>query len=118
MDAVTQMDGPRLERYRAALTARLAEIAEEEDRGRAGQDTVALDQQSVGRLSRMDALQNQAMAKAQGARRAGAVRRIRAALERIETGEFGYCTDCGEDIGAARLDADPTLPRCLSCTRG
>ncbi len=112
------MNETQLAEYRARLEARLIELADEASRGDAGQKTVELDQQAVGRLSRMDALQNQAMAKAQGARREGEVRRVRAALHRIESGEFGYCTDCGEDIGEARLTVDPTLPRCLSCTRG
>ena len=112
------MDETTIEGYRSALTERLSDLAAEDDRGRSGQDVVELDQQAVGRLSRMDALQNQAMAKAQGARRAGEARRIRAALARIEEGEYGYCTDCGEEIGTDRLTADPTLPRCLSCTRG
>ena len=77
-----------------------------------------LDQQAVGRLSRMDALQNQAMAKAQSAQRQRLARRIAGALDRIAEGEFGYCTDCGEEVGKDRLNVDPTLPRCLSCTRG
>ncbi len=114
----TDMNETELAHYRNRLQARLVELAEESSRGDAGQKTVELDQQAVGRLSRMDALQNQAMAKAQAARRDGEVRRIRAALERIDEGEFGYCSDCGDEIGTARLSVDPTLPRCLSCTRG
>ena len=76
---------------------------------------VTLDQQSTGRLTRMDALQNQAMAQAQVRRRAAERQRIRAALKRIEEGEWGYCTDCGEEIDAARLNADPAIPRCREC---
>jgi len=76
---------------------------------------VALDQQSVGRLSRMDALQQHAMAAAQETRRAGRHRAIAAALARLEAGDFGYCDDCGDFIGTKRLDLDPTLMRCVSC---
>ena len=101
----------------AALHARLAALDAEDAAGAAGQKTVELDQQAVGRLSRMDALQNQAMAQAQARRRAVERQRIKAALARLAEGEYGYCTECGEEIATARLSADPTTPRCISCTR-
>ena len=103
---------------RAALTARLAALDAEDALGAEGQKVVELDQQAVGRLSRMDALQSQAMARAQAARRAAERQRIRAALNRLDEGEWGYCTDCGEALEPRRLAADPAVPRCLSCTRG
>jgi DnaK suppressor protein len=65
----------------------------------------------------MDALQHQAMAQAQARRRAGERLRIRAALRRLEDGDFGFCTDCGEEIAAERLKVDPALARCADCTR-
>lgn len=76
---------------------------------------VGLDQQSVGRLSRQDSLQVQAMAKAAEARRAQELRRIDAALRRLEEGEYGYCVECGEAIEARRLGIDPAAPRCAGC---
>ena len=101
----------RLEKERASSMKEDAESAD--DRG-----TVVLVQQSVGRLSRMDAIQRQAMAEASQRRRAARRRRIDAALTRIEEGEFGYCQECGEDIAPARLELDPTVPTCVSCARG
>lgn len=103
---------------RASLTARLADLEAEDALGKNGQKVVTLDQQAVGRLSRMDALQMQEMAKAQAARRATERRRIEAALARMEDGEYGYCTDCGEVLDPARLSVDPALPRCAACVRG
>lgn len=76
---------------------------------------IELDQQSVGRLSRQDSLQVQAMAKAADARRALELRRIEAALARLEEGEYGYCVECGEDIASERLKTDPAAPRCAAC---
>jgi len=76
---------------------------------------VELDQQSVGRLSRQDSLQVQAMARAADARRAGEIRRIDAALKRLDIGEYGYCVECGEDIGVKRLGIDPAAARCRAC---
>lgn len=104
--------------FRVRLEAALTALAEEDALGREGRKVVTLDQQAVGRLSRMDALQNQAMAMAQAGRRAGEARRVQAALDRIEAGEYGYCSECGDAIEPARLEADPALPRCLSCMRG
>ncbi|HSG94746.1 MAG TPA: TraR/DksA C4-type zinc finger protein, partial [Afifellaceae bacterium] len=76
---------------------------------------VALDQQAVGRLSRMDALQQQAMAQAAERARARDLQRIDAALRRIEDGEYGTCTDCGEAIAAKRLAVDPMASLCAAC---
>lgn len=111
------MKDRRIAAFRARLLEMLAEIETDTALGDEGTRTVELDQQSVGRLSRIDALQQQAMAKAQQARRAGAERRIRAALARIDEGEFGYCTECGEEISPKRLDLDPTVPTCINCAR-
>jgi len=79
---------------------------------------VTLDQSMVGRLSRMDALQNQAMALEAERRRGIEIQRIDAALQRIDEGEFGYCAVCGEDIEPKRLEHDPTMPSCIGCARG
>lgn len=76
---------------------------------------VALDQQSVGRLSRMDAMQNQAMAKAVDARRSQRIAAIEAALHRIHEGDFGYCEECGDSIPFARLQLDPVFTLCVGC---
>jgi DnaK suppressor protein len=76
---------------------------------------VELDQQSVGRLSRQDSLQVQAMAHAADARRAGELRRIAAALARLDAGEYGWCVECGEEIGEKRLEIDPAAARCRGC---
>jgi RNA polymerase-binding transcription factor len=40
---------------------------------------------------------------------------IEAALARIADGSYGNCTDCGGEIGRARLKAYPTAERCLPC---
>ena len=100
------------------LHARLKDLDAEDAAGQQGQKTVELDQQAVGRLSRMDALQYQAMAQAQARRRAVERQKIHAALKRIDEGEYGFCTDCGEDIEPKRLSADPATALCLDCLRG
>ena len=106
------------EEARTALLARQAELAEEDAANADSRDTVELQQDSVGRLSRMDALQNQAMAKATHARRQAERNRLQAAMARLDDGEFGYCEDCGEEIAAGRLRLDPAAPRCVECASG
>ena len=115
---ITIMNELRLERFRTQIAQALCALDTDDDMGAGGQATVTLDQQAVGRLSRMDALQNQAMANAQHGRRAVQRTRLKAALARIDEGEFGYCEDCGDDIAPARLDLDPTARVCISCARG
>ena len=102
---------------RQRLLDRLSALDAEDAATKGARSVVELDQTSTGRLSRMDALQHQAMAQAQLNRRGAERLRIRAALERLEDGEFGYCTDCGERIAPARLETDAALARCAECTR-
>lgn len=45
------------------------------------------------------------------------MRMIRAAVARIHSGDYGICTHCGNEIGAARLDALPWTPYCRDCAR-
>lgn len=101
----------------ARLRARLRELADEDAAAADHTAPVALDQEAVGRLSRMDALQVQAMALAARDRRAAERRRIEAALIRLHTDEFGWCRDCGEEIAEMRLLNDPTVTRCIHCAR-
>ncbi|WP_069383431.1 TraR/DksA family transcriptional regulator [Halomonas caseinilytica] len=111
------MNHPELEM--AAVEARLhelrADLQAQSEASQASRDTVMLDQTSVGRLSRMDALQGQAMAKAEEERRQLSLRRITAAFARIERGEYGECIECGEWIGAKRLTWDPLALKCIEC---
>lgn len=104
--------------FRTLIETRLSELDEGDTRGAEAQKTVDLDQQAIGRLSRMDALQNQAMARAGQARRATERRRLRAALERLDEGEYGFCDACGDEIATGRLELDPAATRCVDCARG
>lgn len=103
------------EEARKTLLARQEALAQEDAANAESRDTVELQQDSVGRLSRMDALQQQAMAKATQARRVTERARIKAALERIDEGEWGYCLNCGDKIAEARLRHDPSIPTCIKC---
>ncbi len=76
---------------------------------------VELDQQSVGRVSRVDAIQQQQMAIASQDQAGQVLRRVETALKQMETGEYGYCQHCTEAIPFARLQAQPFATLCVNC---
>ena len=100
---------------RTALRERLAELERLDALSEEGRAPVTLQQDSVGRLSRMDAMQQQAMAQAEERRRNAERTRIAAALARLDAGEWGYCGTCGEEIAQGRLRNDPSVVQCLEC---
>ena len=104
--------------FKQVLEAERAEISQLSASTGADRAPVSLDQQSVGRLSRMDALQGQAMAQASERRRQQRVVMIKAALDRMEQDEYGFCQTCGDEISDGRLKADPTVTRCVDCAGG
>ena len=95
-----------------ALRAELEAVAKTGDESAA---VVELDQSKVGRLSRMDAMQAQAMAQASAQRREVMLRKITAALARIDKDEYGDCVLCDVAINEKRLDFDPTATLCIDC---
>lgn len=101
--------------YKARLLALKDEVQKASVSSADSQKPVQLDQQSVGRLSRMDAMQGQQMAQATERRRAQQLLQIEAALRRIAEDDYGYCIDCGEPINEKRLAIEPTTLRCIEC---
>ena len=105
--------------FESDMQARLLQLQEElsalEETGREAAQTVELDQSRVGRLSRMDALQGQAMSKEAQRRRHLELQAIKAALQRLDEGDYGYCLACGEEIARPRLNVDPAARYCLAC---
>ena len=101
--------------YRPRIEAEIAELRALSDNSRQSRAPVTLDQQSVGRLSRMDAMQQQSMDLAKEERRAQRLAVLAAALKRMDEDEFGYCLRCGENIPPARLDVDPAVTLCVDC---
>ncbi len=112
------MDAGKLKEFRKTLHALAAQIRAADAETEGERAPVELDQQAVGRLSRMDALQVQAMALETSRRRGVELRRIAAALVRIDEGEYGYCLECGEEIAVRRLELAPAAPLCIGCASG
>ena len=103
------------DKWRARLETLRADLTSLDETSADGRSAVELDQAKVGRLSRMDALQHQAMNNAIAARRKQQLVQIEAALERLEEGEYGYCIECGDEIAEKRLVLDPVASRCTRC---
>ena len=112
------MSGMDIDTVRHRLTALKADLEAVEAAAAEGRATVELDQTRVGRLSRLDALQGQAMALATARRRRMEIAKIDAALDRIDAGDYGYCLKCDEPIGEKRLKLDPAAALCVDCARG
>ncbi len=112
------MDAGKLKEFRETLHVLAAQISAADAQTEGERAPVELDQQAVGRLSRMDALQVQAMALETSRRRAVELRRIAAALARIDEGDYGTCLECGEKIALRRLELAPAAPLCIGCASG
>jgi DnaK suppressor protein len=80
-----------------------------------GTATVELDQSTVGRLSRIDAMQMQQMNLESERRRQRELVALDAALSRIKNDEYGLCLQCDEEINPKRLEIDLTARYCINC---
>ncbi|MCP4702416.1 MAG: TraR/DksA family transcriptional regulator [Gammaproteobacteria bacterium] len=110
-----ELDDNDLEHFRKRLHLRLEELRQVSEIGKDAAGAVELDQSRVGRLSRMDAMQAQAMSIETNRRRDVERHRIDAALLRMKRGEYGYCTECDEPVARGRLEAEPSVALCLQC---
>lgn len=102
---------------RAQLEERKKELEALSEISAASRDTVALDQTSVGRVSRIDAIQQQELALATERNRVRDLARVEGALRRLADGEYGDCIVCGEPISEKRLALDPAVPTCIACAK-
>lgn len=103
--------------FKKLIMDEIAELDGLSKTSKSGRAPVILDQQSVGRLSRMDAMQQQSMDLAREERRQQRLGILAAALQRIEADDYGYCLRCDEPIKDARLQIDPAVLTCVSCAR-
>lgn len=101
--------------FKSLLLDKKAVLMEEKAAGKEAAQVVELDQTSVGRISRMDAMQGQAMAVAANQRRQIELQKIEMALKRIDAEDYGYCLECDGEIAEPRLKLDPATPLCIDC---
>ncbi|MDD9940125.1 MAG: TraR/DksA C4-type zinc finger protein [Myxococcales bacterium] len=118
MNEPAELTASQREELGERLHTLLADLEKQLATGANAAKPVQLDQASVGRLSRMDAMQQQAMAQATRRNLSIRLQRCRAALEALGQGEYGECRSCGEPIGYRRLSAFPETPVCVACGNG
>lgn len=70
---------------------------------------------SLGRISRMDAINNKGVAEVSMRNKKSKLSKLRVALENIDRSNFGSCSDCGRTIQAGRLMFMPESTRCMRC---
>ena len=104
-------------RFRQIILDEIAELEKLSQDSSSDRAPVTLDQQAVGRLSRMDAMQQQSMELAKEDRRRLRIASLKAALIRLDDGNFGECLSCGEDIADKRLAIDVAATLCIGCKK-
>lgn len=102
-------------KLRETLLEERASLLEQEESDKDIRAPQELDQTRVGRLSRMDAMQMQAMAQASQERRKTRLVKVDAALKRLETEDYGFCRNCDDPIEEKRLNFDPAIQVCMAC---
>jgi len=109
------MNETEIEQCKQKLLDLRSGLKDLEESSRAETNPVEPDQAEMGSLSRRDSIQAQKGAE-EGARlRKRQLQKIDGALRRIESGEFGRCFVCEEELDACRLSDDPTITRCMNC---
>ncbi|MCK5876085.1 MAG: TraR/DksA family transcriptional regulator [Candidatus Marithrix sp.] len=109
------MNNKEIERIKQKLLILKKELQELEGISKDPSEPIELDQARIGRLSRMDAMQSQQMAQELARRQQRKLLMIDGALRRIESGDYGDCFICGEEIAIRRINVDPTNTRCIKC---
>ena len=104
-----------LAQFRHRLLAEQQETIEAIQQAQQSAAPVELDQSSIGRVSRIDALQQQALAPGLLQRLVIRRRKVEAALTRFDSGTYRMCCACQGDIEPERLNADPAVVFCQEC---
>ena len=108
-------DSQNLMVYRNQLQKSLSEIEEYLDKTEESAEAVSPDK-SLGRLSRMEAMQDQQLMLEARRRKKMQKVAVLSALQRIENNQFGDCIFCGKPISHERLEAAPESSTCVSCS--
>lgn len=110
-----QLTPQQLQQLREMLQAKKETLQQQLDDAVSATSVVTLDQSSVGRVSRMDAMQQQSMAVSTRAKAQASLRKVLQALRRMDNEDYGYCGQCDEAIQFNRLTVQPQASHCLNC---
>ena len=109
------MNQTDLQKFKHLLEQQRDKLMATQQMAQSSTQTVELDQASVGRVSRVDALQAQSMAVETTRLRQQQLRKISTALALIESSDYGYCSICDDEIDPRRLEIDPASIMCVPC---
>jgi RNA polymerase-binding transcription factor len=112
---VDQLTPAQLDELGSLLQSQRTKLEQQLRDAQAATNIVSLDQSSVGRVSRMDAMQQQSMAVSTRAKAEASLRKVLKALKFMESGEYGYCHNCDAAIQLNRLKVQPEASHCLEC---
>lgn len=110
-----ELNQAQRQRVQQILLQLQSDLGDQLNMGKAATEVVELDQTAIGRLSRMDAMQQQRMAVSTRERTAAKLAKVKAALKALTDNEYGYCRQCDEAIAYPRLLAQPEANYCLPC---
>lgn len=110
-----ELDSKSLSKLKKQLKQIEHDLEEQLSISKSAAGVVTLDQTSVGRVSRMDAMQQQSMAVSTREKSNRRLQKVRLALKNMETGDYGFCKKCDDLISSPRLFAQPEANLCLSC---
>ncbi len=110
-----ELTDEQIEELRDRLLSLRKELVNQQEQAIDSTKAVAPDD-AIGRLTRLDAMQQQGMAIEERRRREVRLQQIAAALAAMESEDYGFCRRCQEPIGYRRLGAKPESPFCLPCT--
>lgn len=117
MTPVARLTPEQVEELRAELERAIAKLERSMKTTRRAARPVRLDQTSVGRLSRMDAIQNQSLTRGLQEREQARLATLTEALERLDAGSYGICNTCRSPIPFERLALFPETQTCSACAR-
>lgn len=112
---MSPLTAEQIEELRAELDRVLAKLERSMRATAEAMRPVQLDQSAVGRLSRIDSLQNQGLTRNLQEREQAKLGQVAAAFRRLEEGSYGTCTECGGEIPFERLLVFPETPTCAGC---
>jgi DnaK suppressor protein len=104
------MSKSEINRFRMILTAKQTELAPRLRR----RDGIAIEK-TPDALDEVQLSTERELMTRNLERESKVLREVRAALNRIQQGNFGTCLDCEEEIGLKRLKAVPWTPLCIAC---
>ncbi|MFT4815857.1 MAG: DnaK suppressor protein [Pseudohongiellaceae bacterium] len=110
-----QLTPKQTQELRSLLQANKTKLEQQLLDAESATGVVTLDQSTVGRVSRVDAMQQQSMAVSTRAKAESTLRKVLIALKRIDREDFGYCGQCDEPIQFNRLKVQPQASHCLKC---